>query len=191
MKAALREAAFAAAERGSWEGYTASSLCAAAGVSRSSFYAHYQEAWEPLAEALFESFGREFGAFVSGSTGLDPDSLLAGGKPLSYPFFAHVEAHEKAYAMALLDPRGAGLKSAIEARAAALSEALHAPLRKASASFPDPGYTAAYLAGAMVASAAWWLRQEPRESAAAMAYRFSAMAAPGVLALMGLDETEG
>lgn len=119
---------------------------------------------------------------------MDPDSLLAGGKPLSYPFFAHVEAHERLYAMALLDPRGAGLKSAIEARAASLSEALHAPLRKASSSFPEPGYTAAYLAGAMVASAAWWLGQKPRESAAAMAYRFSAMAAPGLLALMGLDE---
>jgi len=45
-----------------------------------------------------------------------------------------------------------------------------------------------HLAGALLASARSWILQGKTQSAGEMAYWFSAMAAPGLYQLMGLDD---
>jgi hypothetical protein len=112
------------------------------------------------------------GADRSEDSILEPSTLLASGRPLSYPIFAHVEANIDFYRRAFEDPRGAPLVRAFESAVAEVSRRQHA----------------AFLAGAAVASARVWVLRGDRQSAVSLAYWFSQMAAPGLLGIMGLEE---
>ena len=71
---------------------------------------------------------------------------------------------------------------------AEVSRRQHAALRQLSTVGVDEELTAAFLAGAAVASARVWVLREDRQSAVSPAYCFSQMAAPGLLGIMGLEE---
>ncbi|TVQ26776.1 MAG: hypothetical protein EA383_04475 [Spirochaetaceae bacterium] len=72
-------------------------------------------------------------------------------------------------------------------RIADVSQHYHGALRALSAEPIEPELVAGYLAGALVEVSGRWITSKPRRSAAAMAYWFSQMAAPGLLETMGLS----
>lgn len=191
-RAALRKAALDLVTSHGLAALTASALCAAAGVARSTLYEHYESPSEPLADALLELFALEHpGALAEegsqGRAALDPQSLLASGRPLSYPLFAHLERHAEVYTKIFrAGAAGAALVDRLMKATAESSRALHAPLRERSAVAIDEELVASYLAGALVSTAGVWLSREKRPSATEMAYWFSRMAAPGLLEVMGL-----
>ncbi|AHC16673.1 hypothetical protein L21SP2_3335 [Salinispira pacifica] len=124
-------------------------------------------------------------------SGLDPDSLLLNKRPLSYYFFAHIEENLPLYRPLFTDPRGAVVLEAVRAATESMSYQLHQPLRKRAGSPWDEdraGLTAAYLSGALLASARNWVLRGCPENSRVIAYWFSAMAAPGLLELMGISQ---
>lgn len=164
-----------------------SRLCARADVARSTFYLHFRLPDDVIYEGLRDAFMTEFPQIQGEQGALDPDSLLSKGKPLSYPFFAHVAQHEAPYKAVFSDERGAVVALRIRHEVEAISKAEHAALRAVSTQAVDADLTASYLAGALIASGAHWVLTETGKSAAEMAYWFSRMAAPGLLDLMGLS----
>lgn len=188
---ALTEAAVGLLSESGWEAVTISKICEVADVARSTFYLHFHSPEEVIYEGLRTAYLSEYPEILSRSSSLDPDSLLAGGKPLSYPFFVHLARHSATYRALLSDDRGAIVARRIQLDIAAVSKAQHASLR-ASSDYPiDPDLTAAYLAGALMAAGVHWLVTGMDKSALEMAYWFSSMAAPGLLDLMGLTDMEG
>lgn len=183
---AIEEASLELLETEGWDALTAARLCRAAGVARSTFYLHYESTWEPVFTALRRRFYERFPEYGTDPPALDPESLLASGRPLSYPVFAHIEEHVELYRLILGSPDGAQVARRLEDSIAEISRAQHAALRELSSETIDADLTAAYLAGAAVASARMWIFSEPRRPASAMAYWFSRMAAPGLLEIMGL-----
>ncbi|MFW5729678.1 MAG: TetR/AcrR family transcriptional regulator [Spirochaetota bacterium] len=162
-------------------------VCREAQVARSTFYEHYRAPWEPAFEALQRSFFERFPEYREEASLLDPQSLLASGKPLSFPMFAHIEEHVDLYRRIFETEAGASLVRALERAVQTVSRKQHAALRQLSSVEIDAERTAAYLAGALVATARHWVSSEPRESATQLSYWFSRMAAPGLLQIMGLE----
>jgi len=174
--------------RAGWEDLTAPKLCASAGVSRSTLYARFGSLEEVILAGLLGLFEQAFPKLTEQDALLDPDSLLAGGKPLSYPVFAHVHEHWSLYETIFGDPRGAPVIQGLERAMAEASSNLHAPLRAAASEDLDPGLVSHLLAGALVGVLRWWLLDAaPAPSPLAMSYQFSRLVAPGVLAAMGLE----
>ena len=171
-----------------WPALTTARLCRTAGVARSTFYEHYKAPSEPVFAWLLRRFFESFPEYAGAPPRLDPRSLLASKRPLSYPVFAHVEENMDVYRRVLGEPAGAAVARRFEAAVADVSRAQHAALRELSSVEVDAELTAAYLAGAAVASARVWIASDPRPSATEMAYWFSRMAAPGLLEVMGLEE---
>jgi AcrR family transcriptional regulator len=185
---AIGQAAAALLSTDGWEALTVAQLCKRAQVARSTFYEHYREPWEPVFALLVARFYEQFPEYGGEELLLDPTTLLASGRPLSYPIFAHVEANIDLYRRAFEDPRGAPLVRAFESAVAEVSRRQHAALRRLSSARVDEELTAAFLAGAAVASARVWVLREHRQSAVSLAYWFSQIAAPGLLGIMGLGE---
>lgn len=187
----LEETAVDVLRTDGWPALTTARLCRDAGVARSTFYEHYDAPWEPVFAWLLRRFFETFPEYADDPPPLDPRSLLAGKRPLSYPVFAHVEEHLDVYRRVLGEPAGAPVARRFEAAIAEVSRAQHAALRELSSVKVEAELTAAYLAGAAVASARVWIASHPRPSATEMAYWFSRMAAPGLLEVMGLEELLG
>ena len=187
---ALSEAALQLLEETGWDGLTVSRICESAEVARSTFYLHFESPEDVVYEGLRNAYAREFPDILAAPETVDPDSLLASGKPLSYPLFAHLDAHRSIYKLVFTDDRGAIVARKIQRDVAAVSKAQHASLRQVSESPPDPDLTASYLAGALLASGAHWITSDAPTTALEMAYWFSSMAAPGLLDLMGLGDID-
>ena len=188
---ALAEAVLRLLSQTGWDGLTVSKICDEADVARSTFYLHFRSPDDVIYEGLRTAYLSEFPEIDSSSSSLDPDSLLAHGKPLSYPFFAHLARHSDTYRAIFSDDRGAGVAKRILRDVATVSKTQHAGLRALSTNPLDPDLTAAYLAGALMASGTHWVLTGMEKSALEMAYWFSSMAAPGLLDIMGLSEMDG
>ena len=188
----LSQAALEVLEREGWDAMSPHALCRRAGVGRSTFYLHYAGVHEPLAQELVARLQEETRELLADpDDALHPTTLLRSGKPLSYPFYAHVERHRGVYAAILGDARGASTRALLETWLAEASRSLHAPLRSLARRSVDADYMAALLAGALMGTARWWLCQAaPPPSALKMSYEFSLVVAPGVLARLGLDEDD-
>ena len=174
--------------KGGWGTFQVQEMCDYADVGRSTFYLHYRQVWEPLYEALLIDYREEFPGITGPESTLEPTTLLAAGKPLSYPLFAHVEKHEAIYRLVFTDPRGAPIEFHLRRDVAHISKTQHANLRNLAPDSVDPDLVAQYLAGAAVSTAGWWICRDERDSAVAMAYWFSNMAVPGLFRAMGLEE---
>ena len=170
-----------------WDALQVKGICRRAGISRSTFYQHFQEPWQPVARHLQEAFAREFPAVLDGTARLEPEELLLSGKPLSFPFFAHLETNRSVYVPVFFDLRGGMIRQYLLEQVTQLSRAHHEPLRRISAGGVNADLVARFLSGALVATAGWWILQDPRDTPAQMAYWFSRIAAPGVLQTMGLE----
>jgi hypothetical protein len=184
---AVQNAAVRLLETAGWDSVHVKGICQCAGISRSTFYQHFQEPWQPITRHLQEAFAREFPSVLDGTAHLEPEELLLSGKPLSYPLFVHMESCRSIYVPVFADLRGGMIRQHLIEQITQLSRAHHEPLRRISPHRVDADLVARYLAGGLVAAAGWWILQEPRDTPAAMAYWFSRIAAPGLLQTMGLD----
>lgn len=164
---------------------TVSEIAERADIARKTFYLHYPDKesllWDSL-ESLFNDLSAEVGT-------LDAATLLADGKPLTYPVFAHVKDNAALYRVLLAETGPAGFIPRFMAYLTRQSYERHAPLRAMAPQITvEPGFTARFLAGALVNVLVWWLHDDnlsiPPE---AVAYRFSQLAAPGVLGALGLE----
>jgi AcrR family transcriptional regulator len=166
-------------------GLTVGEIADRVDIARKTFYLHYPDK-ETLLWASLESLFDELAAEVSA---LDAATLLADGKPLTYPVFAHVKAHAGLYRVLLAENGPAGFIPRFMAYMTRQSYERHAPLRAMAPRITvEPQFTARFLAGALVNVLVWWLDDDdlatPPET---VAYRFSQLAAPGVLGALGLD----
>jgi len=159
-------------------------LAARADIARKTFYAHYYD----VQELLWDSSVQIFEELRTRTGDLNPSSLLADGKPLTYPIFAHVESHWSFYRTMLNEDGTATFVMRLMHYIADASYQHHAPLRDVATKISvPPRYINYFLAGAIISSVVWWLQEENPPTALEMAYRFSQLAAPGVLSVMGLD----
>lgn len=170
-----------------WRGMSISAICSRARLSRSTFYDHFQFAQEPVWEYALERFFQKHGNLVQGTVRLDPDSLLLGGKPLSWPLFDHVWEHRELYRY-ILSPEGGVLWPSMLDRIAQISRRLHEPIRNMATQEQDPELIATYLSGAILGVLRWWVNASVPPTPVTMAYWFSAMAAPGLLSLQGISD---
>jgi len=183
-KARLRAVILELVEQKSLTEITVTEIAERADIARKTFYAHYYD----VQELLWDSAANSFDELSEALMDLNPSSLLADGKPLSYPVFAHVEAHRNFYRFMLSEEGSAGFIMRLLHYLADASYRHHAPLRDVSQRISvPPRYINYFLAGGIISSIVWWLEQDEPPSALEMAYRFSQLAAPGVLSVMGLD----
>lgn len=161
-------------------------IVACAGIARKTFYAHYAG----KDELLWHSLQTDFQKIEEVLADLQPDTLLADRKPLSYPVFRHVAEYGLFYKSVLVtNPAESGFVLQLMDYIARQSFARHQPLRDVAPFISVPPMLMAdLLAGALVGSLRWWLKNDLVDTPEQMAYRFSQIVAPGVLQSMGLEE---
>lgn len=181
----LTEALLALIREQPYTSLTVEDITTRADVARKTFYAHYTHKDELLWHSLETLFQATAGALPP----LDPDTLLLDGKPLTYPLFVHVREYAVFYRDVLTENGSLSFLMRLWDYLAAQSYARHAPLREAARYITVPPHlTAALLAGAVLGAVRWWLQVDELQSTPEqMAYRFSQIAAPGVLGALGLD----
>ncbi len=156
-----------------------------ADVARKTFYAHYAD----LHELLWDCLEQFFAETVAALGRADSDTLLLDGKPLSYSIFRHVADHVAFYRLILSAHGSAAVVARLIEFMAQQSYELHAPFRAVAPRITVPPHLIAHhLAGAVVGSIVWWLKQPDPPSPETMAYTFSQLAAPGVMNALGFDE---
>ncbi len=180
----LQQAAIAILRADGCEALNIKDICQHLNCSRSTFYSHYKKAWEPVLDYLRKDFDELFPNLPA--IKLDPTTLLASGKPLSYYFFSHVERNQDIYVQ-IFKPEGSNLQCAISHYLSGISELLHASLRAVSKKPLHSDLIAEYLSSALMATASWWLRKGTDKTVLEMSYWFSSMAALGLYQTMGLD----
>lgn len=161
-------------------------IVARAEIARKTFYAHYAS----KDDLLWSSLQSAFRAIAEPLGELQPDTLLADNKPLSYPVFKHVAEYALFYRSVLVDnPDESGFVLRLSDYIAQQSFIRHQPLRAAAPFMSVPAPLIAHLlAGALVGSLRWWLQNETEATPEQMAYQFSQIVAPGLLQSMGLDD---
>ncbi|MBN1429973.1 MAG: TetR/AcrR family transcriptional regulator [Anaerolineae bacterium] len=181
---ALQQALVSLIQETNFEAITVADIADRAGVARKTFYAHYQDKdvllidyIEPLLKALAQSISNT-----------DVDTLLADNKPASYPAFKHVQEHAAFYRVMLGRQGSAGFITYVLEFMTSSSHEQHQAIWEAtSKSSVEPMLIAHFLAGALLNTIIWWLKNDCQPSAEIMAYTFSRLAAPGVLDVLGLD----
>ncbi|MGF1504085.1 MAG: TetR/AcrR family transcriptional regulator [Anaerolineae bacterium] len=180
----LRESLLALIEEKPFHAITVSAIAERADVARKTFYEHVANKYD----LLWECLEPQFDALAADEAQLDPESLLRGGKPLSYPLFAHVQRYPLLY-RSLLGEEGDGVfMRRLWRYIARQSYEKHQPLRDAARiQTVPPELQAELLAGAALGAVRWWLAHDLTGTPEEMAYRFSQIVAPGVLQAWGLD----
>lgn len=180
----LREALIALVAEKPYDALTITDIAGRAHVARKTFYAHYADkdallidCIEPLLVTLAESIPKT-----------DAESLLVANKPPSYPAFKHVQEHAPFYRAMLSEHGSARLIAYLLDFLTRSSYDRHEALwQNAPRITVEPLLIAHFLAGALLNSIIWWLKQDCQPSAETMAYTFSQLAAPGALAVLGLE----
>lgn len=163
---------------------TVSEIADRADIARKTFYAHYTG----KDDLLWHSLESRFEAIATHTAPLDPETLLADGKPLSYPVFQHIADYALFYRGMLAEGGDGPFILRLWDYIAAQSFAKHETLRQMAPFMTvPPDLLAPMLAGALLGAARWWLHTEMTLTPEQMAYRFSQVMAPGVLASMGLE----
>ncbi|MCU0500042.1 MAG: TetR/AcrR family transcriptional regulator [Anaerolineae bacterium] len=170
-----------------YDAITIDQIVVRANIARKTFYAHHAN----KDELLWVSLSGLYERIVQKMNDLNPLTLLLDGKPLSYPLFVHVREYQVFYHWILIDSGRTDVITHIWDYMAEVSYHKHSPLRALSTqiSVPPP-LIAQILSGALLGAARWWLREGLTTSPESMAYTFSLLMAPGVLAAMGLDNEE-
>lgn len=180
----LRDALIALVSAMPYDAITITDITARARVARKTFYAHYTDkdvllidCIEPLLVNLAESLSNT-----------DPETLLGDNKPVSYPAFKHVQEHAAFYRAMLSEHGSARFILYLLEFMTRTSYERHQFLWQAAPRITvEPMLIAHFLAGALLNTISWWLKQDCQPSAETMAYMFSQLAAPGPLAALGLD----
>jgi AcrR family transcriptional regulator len=180
----LREALFALVAEVQYDAITITDITGRARVARKTFYAHYADK-----DALLIDCIEPLLVTLSGSiSNTDPETLLADNKPVSYPAFRHVQEHAAFY-RAMLSEHGSArfILYLLEFMTRNSYERHEALWQNAPRVTVEPMLIAHFLAGALLNTIIWWLKQDCQPAAETMAYMFSQLAAPGPLAALGLD----
>ncbi|MBL8156828.1 MAG: TetR/AcrR family transcriptional regulator [Anaerolineae bacterium] len=180
----LRQALIALVADMPYDAITITDITRRARVARKTFYAHFADkdalliaCIEPLLITLAESISNT-----------DPETLLADNKPLSYPVFKHVQEHAVFYRAMLNEHGSARFILYLLDFMTHNSYERHEAIRQIAPRITvEPMLIAHFLAGALLNSIIWWLKQDCQPSADTMAYTFSQLAAPGTLAALGLE----
>ena len=155
-----------------------------ADVARKTFYAHFKN----KDELLWHSLATHFQSIETTIRELQPQTLLAGSKPLSYAVFKHVHEYQVFYKSMLLSKQGTAFIFQFLDYVAHESYARLQPLRDTAKIITvDPELIAHLLAGGLIGALRWWLQTGLRETPEQMAYRYSQIVAPGILQSMGLE----
>lgn len=167
-----------------YEAITILDITSRARVARKTFYAHYTDK-----DALLIDYIEPLLGALSGSiSNTDGETLLADNKPLSYPAFAHVQEHAAFYRTMLSGHGSARFIVHLLDFMTRNSYERHAALRQIAPRITvEPMLIAHFLAGALLNTIIWWLQHDCQPSPETMAYTFSQLAAPGVLAALELD----
>lgn len=180
----LREALLALLRDLPFETITIADIAARARVARKTVYAHYADKHALLIDCMEPLLG----ALAQRVSGIDAETLLADNKPLSYPVFAHVEEHAAFYRAVLNEQGSARFILYLLDFMTRSSYDRHAAIREVAPRITvDPVLIAHFLAGALLNTIIWWLKHDCQPAAETMAYTFSQLAAPGVLAAVGLE----
>jgi AcrR family transcriptional regulator len=180
----LRETLMALVVEMPFDTITITDITRRARVARKTFYAHYadkdtllMDCIEPLLVTLAE-----------GITNTDVETLLIDNKPPSYLAFRHVQEHATFYRAMLSEHGSARFIVYLLDFMTRNSYERHQMLWQTAPQVTvEPMLIAHFLAGALLNTLIWWLRQDCQPSAETMAYTFSQLAAPGPLAALGLD----
>lgn len=180
----LREALIALVAEMPYESITITDISTHACVARKTFYAHYADKDALLIDCI-QPMLVTLSEHISNA---DSDTLLADNKPLSYPAFKHVEEHAAFYRAMLSENGSARFTLYLLDFMTRNSYERHAALREVAPRITvEPMLIAHFLAGALLNTIIWWLKQDCQPSAETMAYTFSQLAAPGILSALGLD----
>jgi AcrR family transcriptional regulator len=183
-RSVLEQALLALLEEKDYEAITVQKLCERADVARKTFYEYYDDK-HGLLWAYSE---RVYHALQAKVTELDVQTLMASGKPLTYPLFVHVQEHASFYHAMLCEHSTAAFVIRLVDFMAEVSYERHAPLRAAATRITvPPGYIAHFLAGAALGVIRWWLKEDTKTPPESMAYQFSQLAVPGILDALGLS----
>ena len=180
----LTEAMLVLISEKSFQEITIEDIINSADVARKTFYAHFKN----KQELLWHSLATHFQTIESQLQPLNPSTLLASSKPLSYSVFKHVGEYSVFYRSMLQDSGDSRFIFQFLDYVAQQSFLRMAPLREnAPMSTVPPELVADMLSGALLGSLRWWLKSGMSDTPEQMAYRFSQIIAPGVLQSMGLD----
>ena len=180
----LREALIALVAEMPYESITITDISTHACVARKTFYAHYADKDALLIDCI-QPMLVTLSEHISNA---DSDTLLADNKPLSYPAFKHVEEHAAFYRAMLSENGSARFTLYLLDFMTRNSYERHAALREVAPRITvEPMLIAHFLAGALLNTIIWWLKQDRQPCAETMAYTFSQLAAPGILSALGLD----
>jgi AcrR family transcriptional regulator len=167
-----------------YDAITVQKICDRADVARKTFYEHHSDK-----HALLTAYtDRVFSALQTTVGELDADTLLADGKPLTYPVFKHVQEYAAFYRAMLGSHSTSAFIMRLLDYAAQTSYERHAPLRAFAPRITvPPELIAHYLAGALLGCLHWWLKTDLQATPETMAYQFSQLAVPGVLDALGVS----
>jgi AcrR family transcriptional regulator len=168
----------------SFQTITVDDIATRAGVARKTFYAHYGDKdgllWQTM-ETIFEQIVAQMGQ-------IDPETLLVDGKPLSYPIFRHVQEYALFYRDVFQQESTNPFLLRMWSYIARISYIKHSPIREIAPQLTvSPELIAEIITGAALGAVRWWLETDMQQTPETMAYTFSMLLAPGVLAAAGLD----
>lgn len=180
----LREALMALVAERPFEAITITDITRRARVARKTFYAHYAD----KDTLLIDSIEPLLVKLTEGLSNINADTLLVDNKPLSYPAFQHVQENAAFYRAILSENGSARFILYLLDFMTRNSYESHEAIRQIAPRITvEPMLIAHFLAGALLNTIIWWLKQGCEPSAETMAYTFSQLAAPGTLAALGLD----
>lgn len=160
-----------------------------ADLSRATFYLHYNDKDELLANSLEEMFDE---LVESLREPLFSDDWAASDPPPSVLAFQHVEEYAELYKALLLGDRGVAyvIYREIQYIARIVEKQLQILLQSsADEELPVPVEIAAqHMAGALFSMIVWWLENDMPHDAQYMGKMYHRMALPGVLSALGLPQ---
>lgn len=180
----LRETLIALVDEMPYDAITITDISRHAHVARKTFYAHYtdkdallMDCIEPLLVTMAQSISNT-----------NVETLLIDNKPPSYLAFKHVQEHATFY-RAMVNEHGSArfIVYLLDFMTRNSYERHQFLWQTAPQVTVEPMLIAHFLAGALLNTVIWWLKHDCQPSAETMAYTFSQLAAPGVLAAIGLD----
>lgn len=182
---ALQQSLMALVMELGYESITVSDVASRAGVARKTFYAHYPN----KDSLLIDCITPKLLDIMRNVSETDANTLLVDSKPASYPAFKFVQENADFFRVMLSDCGSAGFYTYILDFLTRSSYQMHQALwRSTTNATLDHHLIAHFLAGALLNSIIWWLKQDCQPSAEMMAYTFSRLAAPGAIEFLGLDD---
>lgn len=182
----LREALIALILEKGYDPITIQDITDRADLSRATFYLHYRDKDELLANSLEAMFDE---LVASMKVPLTPNMLTADGQPPALLAFEHVQEHSALYKALLLGERGVTyvIYREINYLARIAEQHILSALPAEALARAPVALLAQHIAGSLFALIVWWLENDMPQTPETMARRFHQLAMPGVLYVAGLD----